>query len=295
MAQQQQQQYAQQMQFGQQIPFGQQSMFGQQAPPPMQQAPGAAGWGEHKDPTTGHSYFYNSMTGESSWVRPAALAASQRAPRAGGGAGGTSAPGKGPAGANLFIARAMRRGDVDIYDSAALRASFEQYGTVTRAEISTDKVTGLSKGFGFVSFANVEDADRSIQYLQGQVIQGKSMRIEKTKEDGGESAAPSQPAQAQLAPLQVQYAPAPVQYAPQAASGGYPQQAAPGGYAPQGGYAQQAAPSGWGAAPVASYPAASSAAPYAQAPGGMSGYPPVASGYPPVGSYAQPSAGYPGY
>ena len=37
------------------------------APPPPDPLP--AGWTEHKTPS-GHTYYYNSATGESSWVRP---------------------------------------------------------------------------------------------------------------------------------------------------------------------------------------------------------------------------------
>lgn len=37
------------------------------APPPP--APLPAGWTEHKTPS-GHTYYYNSATGESSWTRP---------------------------------------------------------------------------------------------------------------------------------------------------------------------------------------------------------------------------------
>lgn len=154
----------------------------------------ANGWGEFRDPTSGQAYFYNSRTGESSWVRPPELssptaaptAAKPRGPRApgGGGGGGGGNPNKGPPGANLFIARAMRRGDVDLYDSAQLRATFEVYGPLLRAEMAVDKESGANKGFGFVSFADVQAADRAIGFLQGQVVAGKALRIEKTKEDG---------------------------------------------------------------------------------------------------------------
>lgn len=165
------------------------------------QADATNGWGEYRDPTSAHIYFYNSRTGESSWVRPPELAPATQAgkkahPRVSGGVnvgGGTTNPNKGPPGANLFIARAMRRGDVDLYDSAQLRATFEPYGRLLRAEMSVDKETGANKGFGFVSFAEVDAADRAIAFLQGQVIAGKPLRIEKTKEDGGIHSQPGQP------------------------------------------------------------------------------------------------------
>jgi hypothetical protein len=173
------------------------------APPPP--ALDTGGWGEFQDPGSGLTYFYNSRSQESRWERPAELMApGAMAPQAmmpsgprpggagrastGGGGGasatGNNAPGKGPPGANLFVARPMKRGDVDTFDTAQLRATFELYGTVTRAEIATDRNTGMSKGYGFVSFASVEDADRAIAYLNGQMVAGKTFRIEKTKEDG---------------------------------------------------------------------------------------------------------------
>lgn len=68
-------------------------------------------------------------------------------------------------------------------DSITNRGVWE-FGVVTRAEMSFDKATGQNKGFGFISFARVEDADRAIASLQGQFINGKAIRIEKTKEDG---------------------------------------------------------------------------------------------------------------
>jgi hypothetical protein len=164
-------------------------------PQPPHAWPAAAaptGWGEFRDPNSGHAYYYNALTGESSWVKPLELsAAAFGAPRPPMGrppaaAAGASAQGqKGPPGANLFVARPLRRGEGDGgFDTPQLRQTFEAFGVVTRAEMSFDKATGQNKGFGFISFARVEDADRAIASLQGQFIMGKPIRIEKTKEDG---------------------------------------------------------------------------------------------------------------
>lgn len=151
------------------------------AQPQVPQQPVAAvphgGWMEHRD-DSGRVFYYNSATQQSTWERPPEYNPPGLA------LGNATRPQeKGPPGANLFVARALRRGEFDELDSTQLRAAFAPYGKVTRAEIALDKTTGLSKGYGFVSFASVEEADRAIAYLNGQIIAGKPVRIEKTKED----------------------------------------------------------------------------------------------------------------
>lgn len=79
---------------------------------------------------------------------------------------------KGPPGANLFVVRKMRRGEYDTFNSEDLRREFSRYGTVTRAEITIDKDTGWSKGFGFVSFDSVEAADAALAAIHGSWMDG---------------------------------------------------------------------------------------------------------------------------
>ena len=43
-----------------------------------------------------------------------------------------------------------------------LRAEFEKFGPLLRCEITLDRETGQSRGFGFVSFTCVEHADAAI-------------------------------------------------------------------------------------------------------------------------------------
>jgi len=121
-----------------------------------QQAPAAAHnaqWTEQVNPENGGTYYWNQVTGESTWTRPADYnpsAAGGGAPRpAGGGGGGGGGGGpntKGPPGANLFVVRKMRRGEFDEFNDNDLRTEFGKFGTVTRAEMTMDKETGWSKG-----------------------------------------------------------------------------------------------------------------------------------------------------
>ena len=68
-------------------------------------------------------------------------------------------------------------------DDAELRQTFERFGTVLRAEITMDKDTGMSRGFGFVSFDTVMAADAAISARHNATISGKQLRVEKTSED----------------------------------------------------------------------------------------------------------------
>lgn len=48
-----------------------------------------------------------------------------------------------------------------------LRALFIPFGALTSVSLAVDWYTGLSKGFGFVSFVNKDDAQRAIDSLHG--------------------------------------------------------------------------------------------------------------------------------
>ena len=52
-----------------------------------------------------------------------------------------------------------------------------------RAEITLDKETGVSKGFGFVSYDNPQSAEAAMAAMNGAMIAGRQIRIERTAED----------------------------------------------------------------------------------------------------------------
>jgi RNA recognition motif-containing protein len=58
-----------------------------------------------------------------------------------------------------------------------LRASFEAFGTVESVRIVTDKLTGRSKGFGFVEMPDDEQAAQAIAQLNGASVQGRSIVV----------------------------------------------------------------------------------------------------------------------
>lgn len=69
----------------------------------------------------------------------------------------------------------------------SLRAAFAQAGTVNSAQIIMDKMTGRSKGFGFVEMASAEDAQNAIAMYHGKDFEGRvlTVNVARPKEEGG--------------------------------------------------------------------------------------------------------------
>ncbi|XP_024028096.1 eukaryotic translation initiation factor 3 subunit G-like [Morus notabilis] len=55
---------------------------------------------------------------------------------------------------------------------------FRPFGTVTRVYVAVDQKTGMSRGFGFVNFANRDDAQRAINKLNGYGYDNLILRVE---------------------------------------------------------------------------------------------------------------------
>jgi RNA recognition motif-containing protein len=69
-----------------------------------------------------------------------------------------------------------------------LREIFSQYGEITDAVVISDRETGRSKGFGFVTFANEEDAQKALD-MNGHEMEGRTLTVNvaKPREDRGNS------------------------------------------------------------------------------------------------------------
>jgi len=63
----------------------------------------------------------------------------------------------------------------------ALRAAFEKAGAVESAVVIMDKMTGRSKGFGFVEMTNDEDADKAITMWNGQELEGRRLTVNEAR------------------------------------------------------------------------------------------------------------------
>ena len=69
----------------------------------------------------------------------------------------------------------------------SLRDLFAQYGEVVEAIIISDRMSGRSKGFGFVTFATEEQAKAAIDAMHEQEVEGRKIivNVAKPREESG--------------------------------------------------------------------------------------------------------------
>ena len=70
----------------------------------------------------------------------------------------------------------------------SLRELFATVGSVESASVVTDRDTGRSRGFGFVEMATAEDADAAAKKFNGQVVDGRTLKVEIANSSGSGSA-----------------------------------------------------------------------------------------------------------
>jgi cold-inducible RNA-binding protein len=68
--------------------------------------------------------------------------------------------------------------------SEALREHFVQCGTVESATVITDRYSGQSRGFGFVEMATNEEAQKAVSMLNGQRLDGRTIKVELANPQG---------------------------------------------------------------------------------------------------------------
>jgi RNA recognition motif-containing protein len=62
-----------------------------------------------------------------------------------------------------------------------LKDAFSAHGTVSSATIIMDKMTGRSKGFGFVEFASDEEAQAAIDAMNGKDFGGRTLTVNEAR------------------------------------------------------------------------------------------------------------------
>jgi RNA recognition motif-containing protein len=71
-------------------------------------------------------------------------------------------------------------------NSDGLNAAFASYGEISEAIVITDRDTGRSRGFGFVTFNDDEAAQRAVE-LNGTELDGRTIRVDVATEKRGGS------------------------------------------------------------------------------------------------------------
>ena len=77
----------------------------------------------------------------------------------------------------------MSKGEYDDFTEEDLRAEYSKFGDIARAEMSIDRLTGRSKGFGFLSFHTVMAAEAAIAATHNTMMKGRMVELQRTRED----------------------------------------------------------------------------------------------------------------
>jgi nucleolin len=62
-------------------------------------------------------------------------------------------------------------------DNFALENLFSEQGKVVDAKVVTDRETGRSRGFGFVTYSSADEVNRAIDSLNGADLDGRQIRV----------------------------------------------------------------------------------------------------------------------
>jgi RNA recognition motif-containing protein len=63
-----------------------------------------------------------------------------------------------------------------------VRTAFQQFGDVTDVHLVTDRETGRSRGFAFVTMGTTEEAAKAIQGMDGQTLDGRPLRVNEAEQ-----------------------------------------------------------------------------------------------------------------
>jgi cold-inducible RNA-binding protein len=62
-----------------------------------------------------------------------------------------------------------------------LRSLFEPYGTIESVTVATDRDSGRSRGFGFVSMPNDDEAEKAMAALNGKDSGGRALTVNEAR------------------------------------------------------------------------------------------------------------------
>lgn len=63
-----------------------------------------------------------------------------------------------------------------------LHEAFKRFGLIREAKVITDRHTGRSKGFGFVSYESSNDAQEAVDEMNGVELEGRAINVSIAKD-----------------------------------------------------------------------------------------------------------------
>ncbi len=67
-------------------------------------------------------------------------------------------------------------------DDAGLKEAFAQFGDVQEAKVVTDRESGRSRGFGFVTLTDDAAANRAIEGMNGKDLDGRTLNVNEARQ-----------------------------------------------------------------------------------------------------------------
>jgi cold-inducible RNA-binding protein len=67
-------------------------------------------------------------------------------------------------------------------NDASLEQAFSSFGEVTEAKVITDRETGRSRGFGFVTFTDGASADKAVKEMDSSTLDGRTIRVNEAQD-----------------------------------------------------------------------------------------------------------------
>jgi RNA recognition motif-containing protein len=65
-----------------------------------------------------------------------------------------------------------------------LHGAFSRFGEIVEAKVITDRETGRSRGFGFVTFANDDGAASAVTEMNGAELDGRTIKVNEAEDKG---------------------------------------------------------------------------------------------------------------
>ena len=65
-----------------------------------------------------------------------------------------------------------------------LQEAFARFGEIVEAKVITDRETGRSRGFGFVTFADDQGAANAIAEMDGTELDGRTIKVNEAEDKG---------------------------------------------------------------------------------------------------------------